>query len=129
MRETALPFRSDQPLRIVAECFGQNFDRDVSPENGVVSAIHVAHASRAQHRIDPVRSEHAAREHRNLVGDESRSDRERRLLEKRATGRVLDKKRLDLGPQCGVLAARAREKLRPIRTAEWRSLVIELLDA
>ena len=41
-----------EPLRVVGECVGQDFERDVAPEFGVPRAIDLPHSAAAQQRDD-----------------------------------------------------------------------------
>jgi hypothetical protein len=49
-----------EPIGIVGDERWQHFQRDVTVELGVVSAVDLAHAARADERIDRVRSDACA---------------------------------------------------------------------
>jgi putative heme degradation protein len=49
-----------EPIRVVRDERRQHFQRDVTVELGVVSAVDLAHAARADERIDRVRSDACA---------------------------------------------------------------------
>ena len=51
---------NERVVRIMSECFGQNFDRHIAPELGVMRLIDFTHAARADLRKDFVGAETCA---------------------------------------------------------------------
>ena len=52
-----LALETGEPIRVAGERTRQDLDRDVAPELRVVSAVHLAHAARADQRLQVVSAE------------------------------------------------------------------------
>ncbi len=50
-------FEAPQSIGVFSQRLWQHFDRDITPEPRVACAVHLAHASRAQRRLDLVRTQ------------------------------------------------------------------------
>ena len=55
-----LALEARKPIRIARHCARQDLDRDVAPELRVARAVHLAHAARAEQRLQMIRAQGVA---------------------------------------------------------------------
>ena len=58
-----------QPLRIAGERRGENLDGDIAIQPGIAGAVNLAHAARAQRRLNFIRAEFHARRQGHVWGE------------------------------------------------------------
>ena len=125
-----LALEAREPIRVARERARQDLDRDVAPELRVARAVHLAHAARAEQRLQLIAAERCAghgrgRRRRRPAAPASTSAGSAR---KPSSDADSVEQRFDVAPQRLVIGAGLGEKRRAIGRRPGARLVIQLLD-
>ncbi len=113
------------------ECARQDFDRDVAPELCVPRAIDLAHAARADPRLDLIDTQTASCQVHVRLGmatHQARDLLDGRPLNKTVGGVLIAQQRFDLLPECLVTRACLTKERRAIRCVALERCMAELGD-
>ena len=107
-----LALEAREPRRVAGDCGRQDLDRDVAPQLRVVCAIDLAHAARAEQRLQLISAEGSPGhgDCSRFVEDHPRRSGKRRLAEEPGLGGRLIQQRFDVAPKRLVIGTESVKK-------------------